>query len=200
MAKEIQFVGRNISFRAGIEKVDRDKVYGFVKTVIYDDKERECHFETLLDDGHTLIPAGGFALKLLNSAQEEVARKELVAVDAEGKPMEIIPSVFDRTVDLRSDASIDDYLTMNVKAVYQLDVTDGREQLMDWLNGDSMLAFDFNYRAGVETDTAFIVPADSHVFAVIGTPAQFEFVTLDAPVVEESADEESEDDLDFGML
>lgn len=200
MSKEIQFQGPNISFRAGVEKVDRDKLYGFVKTVVYDERDRECHFETLLDDGRTLIPSGGFALKLVDAGMAEVSRKDLAAVDEDGRRMEVIPSIFDRTATLRSDVTIEDYLSLNVKAVYQLDVTDGREQLLEWLNGDSLLAFDFNYRASYETDTAFIVPADGNVFAVIGAPAPFEFLSLETPIVEEAAEEEAGDDLDFGML
>jgi hypothetical protein len=63
-----------------------------------------------------------------------------------------------------------------------------------------MLAFDFNYRASPETDLAFLVPADGHVFAVIGSAAQFEYLSRETPVAEDVSDEDEGDDLDFDML
>lgn len=200
MSKPIQFRGPGIAFAAGIEKVDRAKVYGIVKTKVFDEQGRECAAASLLEDGRTLIPADGFALKLLTASLEEVARKNLVAVDEKGAALPVIPSVFDRPVELRIDSTLDDYLSLDVKAVYQLDIQEGGEALAGLLAKDALPSFDFNFRSGVECDTAFLVAADSHVFAVVGAPIQFEFLTLDAPVAEEAGEEDGEDPFDFGML
>ncbi len=200
MAKPIQFTGAGINCTAQIEKVDRDKVYGWVDTQVFDDKGAVCVTASLLEDGKTLIPAGGFALKLLSSDGNEVARKDLIAKNADGEVLEQIPSVFDRTVTLRPNATIEDYLDLQVKVVYQLTVESGKDELMAALS-TQFLSFDFNYRAGYEVDTGFLIVADGQIFAVIGKPALFEFIKLETPPVMDEQDAGEEDEsLDFGML
>lgn len=200
MAKLIQFQAPGLAFAAGIEKVDRKKVYGHVETKVFDEQNRECGYASLLEDGKTLIPSEGFALKLVNGALEEVSRKDLIAVDDKGAPLPVIPSVFDRPVELRAQATLEDYLSLDVKAVYQLDVETGRDGLTALLAQHSVLAFDFNYRAGVDTDAAFLIAAENEIFAIVGTMAQFEYLTLDAPPLEETGEDDGEDPFDFGML
>ncbi len=200
MAKPIQFTGAGISCTAQIEKVDRDKVYGWVNTQVFDDKGAACVTASLLDDGKTLIPAGGFALKLLASDGNEMARKDLVAKNASGELLEQIPSVFDRPITLRPNATMEDYLDLQVKVVYQLTIETGKDELMAAL-ATQFLSFDFNYRAGYEVDTGYLIAADNQIFAVIGKPAVFEFIKLETPPVMDAEDTgEDEESLDFGML
>ena len=192
MAKPIQFTGGGISCTAQIEKVDRDKLYGWVNTQVFDDNNSLC--------GKTLIPAGGFALKLLGSDGNEVARKDLIAKNSDGEVLESIPSVFDRPILLRADATIEDYLDLQVKVVYQLIMESGKDELVAAL-ATRFLSFDFNYRAGYEVDTGFLIAAEGQIFAIIGKPAVFEFITLETPAVVDSEDTVEEDEsLDFGML
>ncbi len=200
MAKPIQFTGGGISCTAQIEKVDRDKLYGWVNTQVFDDNNSLCVTASLLEDGKTLIPAGGFALKLLGSDGNEVARKDLIAKNSDGEVLESIPSVFDRPILLRADATIEDYLDLQVKVVYQLIMESGKDELVAAL-ATRFLSFDFNYRAGYEVDTGFLIAAEGQIFAIIGKPAVFEFITLETPAVVDSEDTVEEDEsLDFGML
>jgi hypothetical protein len=200
MAKPVEFAGAGIACTAEIEKLDRDKVYGWVDTRVFDGQGAVCVTASLLDDGKTLIPAGGFALKLLSSEGHEVARKDLIAKNAQGQLLDQIPSVFDRPVVLRNDATLQDYLNLQVKVVYQLKLETGKEALLAAL-ATQFLSFDFNYRAGYETDTGYLIAADNQIFAVIGKPAEFEFIKLETPVLLDTDDaSEDEESLDFGML
>lgn len=201
MAKPIQFVADGFSCSAEIEKFERSKVYGWVETKVFDDTGEPCSVASLLEDGKTMIPAGGFSLKLLTADGFEVSRKDLVARDAGGASMTQIPSVFERPVTLRADVTLEDYLSLQVKSVYQLTIDSGKDELMKALAVNGVMGFDFNYRAGYELDTGYMLVADGQVFAVIGRPAALEFIKLESePDLTEDESVESEEDFDFGML
>jgi hypothetical protein len=201
MAKLIQFVSPAFAFAANIEKVDRNKLYGWVDTKAYDAEGRMVRPATLIDDGRTIVPSGGIALKLVDGEGREVSRRDLVAVTQHGALRNAIPSIFDREVELRSGLTIDDYLTLAVKSVYQLTLEQDSEPLHAALDAGQLFAFDFNYRTDYEADTAFIVKGDGAVFAVVGTMIEFDYLTLAATAATLSdAAAEDEDEIDFGML
>lgn len=201
MAKSIEFKGKGISFSASIEKVDREKVYGWTEVKVFDSQGKECKVANLLEDGRTLLPGGCFALKVITDSGNETSRAALIALDGEGKKMELIPSIFDQPVDME-DATIDEYLSMNVKVVYQLDAGETTGELIARLKTGNLLRFKYNYRAGYESDDAFLLCNDQAVFMVIGKCLSFEMLDLASEVaVEETADVAVEDDaLDFSML
>ena len=72
MAKNLTFVIDKQKFAAGIIKVDRDKVYGFIEEVVSDKSGNTCETGNLLDDGQTLILSGATALKTVNANNQEV--------------------------------------------------------------------------------------------------------------------------------
>ncbi len=199
MAKPLQFKGVGLECSAQIEKVDRDKIYGWVNTRALDDKGELCVTASLLDDGKTLIPAGGFTLKLISESGSEIARKDLIAKDDDGNTLNLIPSSFDTTIELRDDVSLEDYLDLQVKTVYQLTMDSGKDALLTTL-GKGLLSFNFNYRAGYETDTGYLIPVDNEVFAVIGRPTKFEMIKLETLAIEDDETSEDDESLDFGML
>ena len=67
MAKNITFRMGNLSFAAGLNKVDRDKVYGYVEEVVLDNQGKPCSTGSLLDDGQTLVLSGATALKTVDA-------------------------------------------------------------------------------------------------------------------------------------
>ena len=52
-----------------------------------------------------------------------------MGVDSDGKKVEKVPSIYDEKVMLR-EASVDEYLSMAVKSVYQLQIDENKEALL----------------------------------------------------------------------
>lgn len=199
MAKEVVFTLGGQECKAGITKVDRDKVYGWTESKYTDASGNICRWATLLDDGKTIIATGGSALKKIDTLGREIDKTTLMAVHLDGQPATLLPSVFDGPVALDTTRTLEDYLSMDVKSVYQLSITEGLGALLDELKKHSVLYFSFNYRADYEADDAFILAQDQNIFIVIGAIRNFEYVSLNAPIIEAVEAEES-DDLDFNML
>ena len=99
--------------------------------------------------------------------------------------------------------TLDKYFSLNVKSVYQLNVVENKDDLLNILKDKTVLTFPFNYRADYEADDAFILSSNEHIFVVVGTPASFEFIGLEnkeEEVVELEEEQPTEDEFDFGML
>ena len=200
MAKTVHFFSDDFDFEAELIKLDRDKVYGYVTEKIYDPDNEPCQTAYLLEDGVTIIPSGGFALKTVVNGQE-VSKKDLVAVDENMNPLVPISSIFDKDVVLKTDATLEDYLSLNVTSVYQLEITQGKGALLDFLQKGHFLTFDFNYRTGYDSTTAFVIANGEDVFAVNGVISEFEYLNIDQQPMPEMMDEGSdEEEIDFGML
>jgi len=200
MAKEASFQIDGTSFSAALTKVDREKVYGWVEERHYDGKGNPLSWATLLLDGKTLIGTGGTALKTLGPDGEEVSKSALSAILPDGSPAELQKSVYDEPVELDASRTVDDLMRLEVKAVYQLSVSDGLDAVKAALAKHSVLYFKFNYRADYEADDAFVIGQGDHVFIITGILQEFEFAYPEKPAVVESAEEESDSSLDFNMF
>jgi hypothetical protein len=199
MAKEPIFKYKDMSFGAALVKLERDKVYGWTETKYKDYDNNPCTFITILDDGRTMLGTGALALKSIDESGNEIDKTTLVARYDDGSEAELIPSVFDKETFLDDSKTIQDYLDMDVKSVYQLRIVDQLDTLLEVLKEKKVLYFTFNYRAGYEKDDAFLIAQGDNIFAVIGKLTQFQFSTLQIPsVLEDIADEG--DDLDFNMF
>jgi hypothetical protein len=201
MAREPKFIFKDKTFNAALVKVDRDKVYGWTETKYLDSNGKACNFVNILDDGRTMIGAGGLAYKTIDEAANEVDKSTLLAKYADGSDAVLKPSVFDIDNILSTEKKIGDYLSMDVKGVYQLTISEGLEDLVVALNEYKVLYFPFNYRAGYESDDAFLLNQGNIVFAVTGRITDFTYATLDVPVaLTEESEEGSGDDFDFNMF
>ena len=100
------------------------------------------------------------------------------------------------------EATLDEYLAMAVKSVYQLQIDENKEDLINELNDGKIYYFVFNYRADYEGDDAFLVSNGTDVFAITGMSSELEFIGLEDNeqelVTEDTA--EVEDDMDFAMF
>lgn len=200
MAKEASFQVNGKSFTAALTKVDRDKVYGWVEERYFDSNGNPLSWATLLVDGKTLIGTGGTALKTLGPDGEEVSKSTLQAIQPDGSPAEIQKSVYDGPVDLSTDCSIEDLMRLEVKAVYQLAISEGMDGLRSALEKHPVLYFKFNYRADYEADDAFVIGQGGHVFIITGVLQEFEYALPEKPAVVDAADDESDGSLDFNMF
>lgn len=101
--------------------------------------------------------------------------------------------------------ALEEYLTINVKSVYQLGADDDSHitSLLPLLETHKVLKFAFNYRADYDADDAFMIHNEDAVFMVLGSVSPFEFIgleqKLDTAVIEEE-DDNDDDDFDFGAL
>tara|TARA_B100001287_G_scaffold265563_1_gene258611 strand:- start:3755 stop:4360 length:606 start_codon:yes stop_codon:yes gene_type:complete len=201
MARQAEFSFSGKSIKAELKKVDRTKIYGWSSIEVYDQNGSECKLAGLAE-GQYVLPSGSTSLATLNANGEAISRSTLVGVDHEGKKVEKVPSVYDDKVLLR-EATIDEYLTMAVKSVYQLNIEENKDTLLNELNSEKLYYFIFNYRADFEGDDAFIISNGKEIFAVTGKCADLEFIGIEEneqELVVEEFQETEEDDMDFAMF
>lgn len=186
---------------AELKKVDRKKIYGWSKIEVYDENKSKCKLAGLAD-GTYILPSGSTSLVTLNTKGEIVSKKDMVGLDLNGKPVEKVPSIYDKTVMLR-EATIDEYLSLSVKSVYQLNISENKESFLKELNSGKIFYFVFNYREDYEGDDAFLLSNGNEIFAITGLLSESEFVGLmdnEKELVIEESEENEDDDLDFAMF
>jgi len=200
MARKAEFSINGHSVKAELKKIDRKKIYGWSTIDVFDEKGSKCKLAGLAE-GQFVMPSGSTALVSLNLKGEAVSKSSLVGVDSAGKKVEKVPSIYDQKVMLR-EATLDEYLAMAVKSVYQLQIDENKEDLINELSDGKIYYFVFNYRADYEGDDAFLVSNGTDVFAITGMSSELEFIGLEDNeqelVTEDTA--EVEDDMDFAMF
>ncbi len=204
-ALQLQYQGE--SFICGINKIDRTKLYGYVKTEVLDDKGRPCKAATLASDGRTLIPAGGFALAYVSPNGLWRDKKELNAVDMNGNPIIGVTSTFKEVVPLTQTSTVENFLDHNIRMAYEL-TPEGEsgipKSLLSELEKGQIYTFPFSYRGGLTPDTAFLIEgADKTVWMLVGKKTDINFLSYDqAKGFTENDDTEDEDDenLDFNLF
>ena len=201
MARMASLTLNNKTYSAGLVKLDRKKIYGWSKIDIFDDNDQSCSLASIAD-GRYVLPSGSITLAGFNPKGEYIAKSSLIGVDEEGKKVEKVPSIFDEPAAL-TKADLDEFLSLNVKSVYQLGMEEGKEELLGLLEGGDIYHFLFNYRADYEGDPAFLLENDGEVFVLVGKKIEFEFIGLDGAGAldeEEPETEEVEDEFDFAMM
>ncbi len=201
MARKAEFSINGQSIMAELKKVDRKKIYGWSTIEVFDENGSSCKLAGLAE-GQFVMPSGSTALVTLNAKGEAVSKSTLVGVDSDGKKVEKVPSIYDEKVMLR-EATIDEYLSTAVKSVYQLQVDENKEALLNELNNGKVYYFVFNYRADYEGDDAFLISNGTDAFAVTGMSADLEFIGLEdneQELVPEETEAVEDDDMDFAMF
>jgi hypothetical protein len=201
MARTAEFSINGLSVEAELKKVDRKKIYGWSSIEVYDENNSKCKIAGLAD-GRYILPSGSTSLVTLNTKGEVVSKSDMVGLDVEGKPVDKVPSVYDRTVMLR-EATVDEYLLLSVKSVYQLNIAEKKDDFLKVLNSGKIFYFVFNYREDYEGDDAFLLSSGNEIFAITGMLSEPEFVGLqdnEQELVVEDAEASEEDDFDFAMF
>jgi len=200
MARKAEFLINRLSVMAELKKVDRKKIYGWSTIEVFDENGSKCRLAGLAE-GQFVMPSGSTALVSLNSKGAAVSKDTLIGVDSDGKKVEKVPSIYDEKVLLR-EATVDEYLSMSVKSVYQLQIDENKEALLTDLNSGKIYYFVFNYRADYEGDDAFLISNGTDVFAITGMSTDHEFIGLEDNEQELVSEETEavEDDMDFAMF
>ena len=200
MARKAELSINGQSFLAEFLKVDRKKIYGWSTVEVFDEKGSECRMANLAE-GRYVLPSGSSALVTLNAKGETVSKSSLIGVDAQGNKVELVPSIYDQTVVLR-EANIDEYFSLAVKSVYQLNIEEIPDRIMADLKSGKIYYFVFNYRADYEGDDAYLLSNGMNVFAITGKCSDFEFIGLNDNEQNLVLDEEPivEEEMDFAMF
>jgi hypothetical protein len=202
MARLVKFFIEKESFEAAINKLDREKVYGWTEMLATDANGNACQTASLLNDGRTMVATGGIAQKTVDSQNLEVDKSTLIAKLPDLSNAVLQPSIYDQPVTF-SIASIEDLLDLDVTSVYELafDSEEEKSKLKLKFSKDTVYTFLFNYRTDYEAADAFIIYNGSEFFILTGNKNQFKFLTNEIvePIVVEENDL-SEEELDFGML
>lgn len=204
MARTIKITHKGKTYEPSIQALNRDKLYGFVENFIEDDKGQSCFEGSLLDDGQTLIGKGCTAIKVLNDKGLEVNKKELKAVDANGKSLKEVLSVFETGISL-NEGSMDDLFDLEVDAAYDFNWSDDnmKAAFLNEIKG-KVFTFEFNYRTDYEGADAVLISNSEGAFILSGRKLEFEFLSnknqtiLSIPEMEEEKEDDQE--MDFSMF
>ena len=202
MAKNLTFSINKSTYSAGITKLDRDKIYGFVEEQILDKNGNLCSSGALLDDGQTLVLTGATAMKTVTDNNAEVDKKALKTVYMDGKDAILVPSSYEGTIELVK-ATMDDLFNLEVNSVYQLTWEDAvaKSSMLKELEGGNLFRFVFNYRADYEGADAILLSAQNEIFVLTGRLLEFEHLeNKTAAPIAEVENAEQEEEVDFGML
>ena len=115
-----------------------------------------------------------------------------------------IDSTFSTFTPILSKSNLDDYLSLNVKSVYQLEISFNKDELLKILSDGEIYHFYFNYRADYDADDAFLITNGQEIFIVVGKKADLDFIGLENREEELPDDPDEEeidnDEFDFSML
>lgn len=208
MARKLEFIFGNETFVVEINKVDRTKIYGSVKTETFDAHDKPCDLATLARDGRTIIPMGGTASGYVNPEGIWIDRGDLVPIDRDGNAIKEVPSSFSAPTNLTEEVTIEEFLDHPIRLSYHLSSEGLTEALSKKLADGAIYKFPFSYRGGIYYDPAFLMKdLDGELWMMIGHTSDIEFVGYEqAAICAARAEELGEDDsgdrdsFDFDML
>jgi hypothetical protein len=192
---------RDLAFT--LNKVDRSKLYGYKETEAIAEGGQRCELATLADDGCTVVGRGGTGIGQLSVDGRWCDKQQLRPVDLEGKPITPVTSSFNAPIALFETASAVDYLSHNIRLVYHIVCEDDVAELRAELKKGTIFSFPYSYRGGLVADAGFLLLGeDDDIFLAVGSPTRLEFIGLQqtAAPIEDEADEEDEDSMDFDMI
>ena len=198
MGRKIKFNLEGQVLESEITKVDRKKLYGSSKKIVKDNQGNECVVSDLYQ-GSRILPRGSISQVLVDKNGSFVKRSNLVGFNEHDEKVEKVSSIFALENKCRK-IDMDEFLSVNVKSIYQLDIAD--DQLDKWKNlfkNDEIYFLVFNYREDYEGDDAYINSNHSGFFMTVGKKNEFVYLEQENINLEEE-EEEIDDELDFSML
>lgn len=201
MAKPVilNFNGESASFTP--TKVDRTKIYGARKRIATDADGATCTKAALTSDGVLTIRSGMLAQGYFTPDGRMVQRSEMTGLGAAGNTVETKPSTLGVPQELSGPVEPAEVLDLQIQSVYFLTPDCVPAKLSDELKAGKIYKFPFNYMAGLETETAYLLSNDEGTFALTGKPQKTVWVDESTSFVPEAADtEEESEDLDFDSL
>ena len=197
MGRKVKFDFSGTILESEITKVDRKKLYGSSKKIVKDNEGNECVTSDLYQ-GSKILPRGSISQILIDNKGNFVNRSELVGFNLNNEKVEKVASIF-KLENKCSKVEMDEFLSVNVKSIYQLDIDNEIiEKWKELFKNDEIYYFLFNYREDYEGDDAYIISNESDFFVTVGK--KNEFIFLEQENIDLEDEEEIDDDLDFSML
>jgi hypothetical protein len=185
-----------------IAKVEREKLYGRKVRIVVDEAGRQCQPALLTRDGSAVAPPGGIASLYLDDRFEVIERADLKAVDADGKPLQLVKSTLGVEQKLVGPVDASRVLEGQTTSVYALTPSKLGDALKQGLDAGGIFETAFNYREDYAAQTCFLLKNESGTFALVCSPLKLEFVERATPLQPAAGSEadEGEADLDFSMM
>ena len=136
-------------------KIDRSVLYGFKELEVLDEQGGRCELATLADDGKTLVGRGGVTYAYLSPDGAWCDKSGLKPVDLDGREIQPVASSFSAPVALVEKATLEEYLSHNVRSVYLMQSEGDPAGLLAELRGGAIFKFPYSFRGGLEADAGF---------------------------------------------
>ena len=198
MARNVKFKIDGVLLDSEIIKVDRTKLYGSSKKIVKDKNGNQCIISNLYQ-GNRVLPKGSISQILVDQKGKFVKRSELVGFDLNKNKVEKVSSIFS-IENLCAKVEIDEFLSVNVKSIYQLKIDETTiDKWKNFFTNDDIYHFVYNYREDFEGDDAYLIYNGLDFFITIGKKNDFEFLEQNNIIIDDE-EEEIEDELDFSMF
>jgi len=200
MAKQFVVAHGGTDLAFGLAKLERGKLYGTRRRIAIDAQERPCTRAALSADGTTLIASGMTGQGYFAPDGRWVARNEMVGLDASGAVVETKPSTLGVAQPLKGPVDPREVLHLELASVYLLTPEADDAPLLTALKAGEVYRTTFNYTAGLEVETAYVIANGEGVFLLGGRPADIPWAEHAVVFVPEAGDSDDSDDLDFDQL
>lgn len=194
----VELDGEESSF--DFKPVDRAALYGKRRRVALDRGGEPCSRASLTENGSILIKSGMTGQAYFDADGQAYKLSELVAYGPEGTELTKSPSTLGVAQQLRGPVDPSEVLDTRIGVVYALSPATIAPSLEAKLAAGSIFTFPFNYREDYRAESAFLVSNENGLFALIGVPVQYEWVSLELLAELPASDDDSEDELDFEMF
>ena len=194
----ISLAGKDYSFDS--VRIDRAKLYGVRKRLPIDAKGEPCVKASLTMDGANLLLSGMTAQGYFNSSGTPVSRSEMIGIDAQGKKVDQIPSTLGVAQSLDGPVSPSEILDLDIQSIFCLEPINVDDDFLSKLKSGVVYKFLFNYMAGLEMETAYLVANEEAIFALVGKSANTEWIEEAAIYIPLEGDDIDTEDLDFEAL
>jgi len=188
---DINYGGRVSRFTLTL--IDRKRLHGFKRRIALDEQGIECNSALLTRDGRFLLSAGSTADAYLDANGDVVQRGDLVAVDAEGKPLPTLLATAGRPQPVEETATLEDFLNHVVTRVYLLETETLGAVLEKELRAGTIFHISFRARASHTETPAFLLANDDGIFLVQAEACHFDFVGLEQAIAETDNEWEAEE-------
>ena len=196
------FAGEESAF--AINKIDRSKLYGYKESQVLDEKESECSFAVLAEDGSTLIGSGDIGMGYMTADGTWTSKDDLSPVDIDGEEIIPVKSSFDYVIQLEKEVDADAFLEHGIRLIYSLDPATFSLPLKKALTSGKIFKFPYSYRGGLEADAGFLIQgADENFYLLVGDQIEIDFIGLkqvSAPVQDEAETVDESDFMSFDMI
>jgi hypothetical protein len=163
------------------------------RRVAVDAQGRPCRAVWQTWDGLSLPPGGVAQGYEGPDGSSSVPRADVVATDAAGQPLRMLPATPHRPQRLEGPVPVDDLLAHVVTKVYGVTAARLDPALRHSLQQGDVYRVSFRPRAGTGDEPAFLLANAHGLFLLQAAPCRFEWVTR-AQVVPAEDDEELDED------